>query len=70
MPLKPKDLIKILLKEGFILVRQKGSHAIFKHSDSRMAVVPIHNRDIPNGTLGAILKDIGLSKGSDLKKRK
>jgi predicted RNA binding protein YcfA (HicA-like mRNA interferase family) len=62
MPMKPKDLIKMLLQEGFVLVRQRGSHAIFKHSDTRMVVVPIHNRDIPNGTLSAILKDAGLRK--------
>jgi predicted RNA binding protein YcfA (HicA-like mRNA interferase family) len=55
--MKPKELIKILEMNGFIFARQTGSHAIYKNKDKLMAVVPIHNRDIPKGTLHAILKD-------------
>jgi predicted RNA binding protein YcfA (HicA-like mRNA interferase family) len=55
--MKPKELIKILEMNGFIFARQTGSHAIYKNKDKLMAVVPIHNRDIPKGTLHSILKD-------------
>lgn len=58
--MKPKELIKILNLNGFIFVRQSGSHAIYKDIDRKMVVVPIHNRDIPIGTLNGILKDAGL----------
>ncbi|TAL68043.1 MAG: addiction module toxin, HicA family [Bacteroidetes bacterium] len=58
--MKPKELIKLLEKAGFIFIRQSGSHAIYKKSDGTMVVVPIHNRDIPSGTLHGIMKDAGL----------
>jgi predicted RNA binding protein YcfA (HicA-like mRNA interferase family) len=58
--MKPKELIKILENNGYIFVRQSGSHAIYKRIDSKIIVVPIHNRDIPIGTLNGILKDADL----------
>jgi predicted RNA binding protein YcfA (HicA-like mRNA interferase family) len=58
--MKPKELVKLLKSNGFIFVRQTGSHAIYKNIEGKMAVVPIHNRDIPKGTLHGILKDSGL----------
>ncbi|HPD32897.1 MAG TPA: type II toxin-antitoxin system HicA family toxin [Bacteroidota bacterium] len=58
--MKPRELIKLLEENGFIFVRQSGSHAIYKKSQELMVVVPIHNREIPKGTLNGILKDAGL----------
>lgn len=58
--MKPKELIKILQKNGFLFVRQSGSHSIYKKSEDIMVVVPIHNRDIPKGTLNGIIKDAGI----------
>ena len=59
--MKPRELRKLLEKYGFIISRQSGSHAIFKHpSTKKRAVLPIHSKDIPKGTLNAILKDAGL----------
>jgi len=41
-----------LEKEGFVSVRQKGSHRFYRHPDGRTTVVPIHaNRDISRGLL-------------------
>jgi len=40
-----KDLIKILLKLGFDLKRQKGSHKFFQHKDGRTTVIPDHGTD-------------------------
>ena len=60
--IKAKDLIKILNKIGFLEHRQKGSHLILKHNDGRRVIVAIHtSKDIPVGTLKAILKDMKLS---------
>lgn len=56
-----KKLIKLLQRNGFVFVRQSGSHAIFKNEEKkRKVIVPIHNKDIPTGTLHAIAKDAGL----------
>jgi predicted RNA binding protein YcfA (HicA-like mRNA interferase family) len=60
--MRPRELKKILEKAGFVFTRQSGSHAIFKHSITKQRVVlPIHSKDIPKGTLHAILKDAGLN---------
>ncbi len=58
--MKAKELIKLLEKDGFVFVRQTGSHAIFKKPGNKIIVVPIHSKDIPKGTLNGILKDAGL----------
>lgn len=58
--MKAKELIRLLEKEGFLFVRQSGSHAIFKKLGNKIIVVPIHSKDIPTGTLNGILKDAGL----------
>lgn len=58
LSIKPRQLAKILARLGFLLDRQRGSHAIWQHPDGRMTVVPMHPRDIPSGTLRGILNDI------------
>ena len=41
-PLKVREVLRALARLGFIKIRQKGSHALFKHPDGRSTVVPIH----------------------------
>ena len=61
--LTPKDIIKILQQKGFILDRSRGSHQIWLHPVSRKrTIVPMHNKDLPIGTLYAILKQAGIDK--------
>lgn len=61
--LTAKELIKILVKKGFVLDRSRGSHQIWLNPESRKrAIVPLHNKDIPNGTLYSILKQAGIDK--------
>jgi predicted RNA binding protein YcfA (HicA-like mRNA interferase family) len=61
--LTPKKVISILKKKGFVLDRSKGSHQIYYHPETkRRAVVPLHKKDLPKGTLLEILKQAGLSK--------
>lgn len=57
-----KKLIKVLRKLGFIHIHGKGSHMFFAHPDGRKTVVAAHGREIPKGTLLAILDDIQLTK--------
>lgn len=53
---------KILLHLGFILIRQKGSHAYYRHTDGRATVIPIHKgEDLRRGLIRAILKDIEIT---------
>ena len=60
--IKAKELIKVVLKAGFELDRQSGSHAVYyRKSDKRRIVVPIHpGRDLKPKTLFGIIKDMGL----------
>lgn len=57
-----KNLIKILIKLGFIVVRSKGSHHFLRHPDGRCTTVPIHNNEeIGKGLLSKILNDCELN---------
>ena len=48
--LKGEELIEILRKMGFRIVRQKGSHVRLKHPDGRVTTVPVHKgKNIPKG---------------------
>ena len=47
---------------GFQLVRQKGSHAYYRHPDGRATVLPVHRgEDLGRGLLREILRDIEIS---------
>jgi len=51
------DLLRALKRAGYEEVRQRGSHIhLRRKSDRRRVTVPCHqSRDIPTGTLRAIL---------------
>lgn len=61
--LEDRELLKALKKLGFFECRQRGtSHLVLKHSDGRRVIVAIHQgKDIPRGTLKAILEDAEIS---------
>ena len=66
--LSPKELIKVLEKKGFILKHIHGSHHYLVHPVSgKIAVVPMHNKDLAKGTLHAILKHAGIDKDDIVK---
>ncbi len=62
--LTANDLIKILEKIGFTMIRQKGSHIFLKNSDGRTTTVPNHpGEKVDRSLLNKILKkDIGISR--------
>ena len=61
--LTPRELIRALVKNGFVEDRVKGSHKVLYNRESgKRAVVPCHLRDLPRGTLMAIIKEASLSK--------
>lgn len=55
-------LIKALERAGFTVTRVNGSHHRLRHGNGRSTTVPVHpGRDVPKGTLRAVLQDCGLS---------
>jgi predicted RNA binding protein YcfA (HicA-like mRNA interferase family) len=57
-----RQVITVLVRHGFTLDRQSGSHAVFIHPDGRRTTVPIHGkRDFGKGLLRQIMKDAELT---------
>jgi len=61
VPIRAERMVRILKNLGFRFVRQRGSHAFYRHPDGRATVVPMHRGDLPRGTIREILKDIGIT---------
>jgi len=60
--LKPQEVVLLLERLGFGMVRQKGSHKQFRHPDGRGTTVPFHSgRDISPILLQQIARDIGMT---------
>lgn len=58
-----KDLLKLLRKNGWTVVRVRGSHFRVRKG-SKQTTVPVHAaQDIDKGLLGEILKYTGLKDG-------
>ncbi len=61
--LTPKKLIAILEGLGFKKDHVTGSHFVYYDEHrGRRAVVPVHSKDIPKGTLMSILRQAGITK--------
>ncbi len=60
----PKKLLQFLEKMGFYIARQNGSHMILHHNNdtTRRVTLPIHNKDLKQGTLNSIFKQAGIDK--------
>lgn len=53
-----KELIKLLERLGFVIVRVNGSHHRLKHADGRVTTIPVHgNDDLPKGLLNKIVRE-------------
>jgi predicted RNA binding protein YcfA (HicA-like mRNA interferase family) len=66
--LKPKELIRVLEKLGFVFRRQSGSHCILKHPVTKVLVtVPMHNSDLKHGLLLGVVKQVGLTREEFIK---
>ena len=60
--LKIREIIKLIEKDGWHVVRQKGSHRQFKHPEKigRVTIAGNLNDDLAPGTLNSVLKQAGL----------
>ena len=55
-------LERLLFELGFVKVRQKGSHAFYRHEDGRTTTIPHHSgEDMPHPLLRTILREIRVS---------
>ena len=57
-----RQIIRRLEADGWVCVRTKGSHRQFKHPDRPgLITVPHPKKDLPMGTVRAIMKQAGWS---------
>ncbi len=57
------ELIAVLKKAGFMVIRIKGSHHFLRHDDGRTVVVPVHSGEsIGPGLFSKILRDCDLDR--------
>lgn len=58
-----REVIAVLKKAGFEVVRVKGSHHRLRHPDGRVTVVPVHaGETIGPGLMASILRDVELTR--------
>jgi predicted RNA binding protein YcfA (HicA-like mRNA interferase family) len=62
MPMKVREVIRLLAAHGWIEMRTRGSHRHFRHPGQAMVVTVPGNegKELAPGTLNAILKKAGL----------
>jgi len=68
--LKPKKVLKALLRAGFYIHHQTGSHIQLRHPQkSHLRVtIPYHSKfDLPSSVINSILKQTEISKEEFLK---
>ncbi|MBN1795563.1 MAG: type II toxin-antitoxin system HicA family toxin [Sedimentisphaerales bacterium] len=57
-----KTMEKLLIRLGFEKVRQKGSHAFYRHPDGRTTTVPHHKaRTLARPLIREILREVKVS---------
>ena len=57
-----KTFEKILLKLGFKIIRQKGSHVFYRHTDGRYTTLPHHSTvDMGRSLIRQILREINIT---------
>ena len=61
MPMKPREMIKLLQDNGFVEVSHNGSHKkMYREETNTVVIVPVHSKELKKGTEQAILKEAGL----------
>lgn len=56
--LNASQIVSILERKGFKLVRQSGSHKVYRDSHNRRATIPFHGSEVLHPkTLASILRD-------------
>jgi len=65
--LQIREIIRIIIKDGWFVVAQKGSHKQFKYAakPGRVTIAGNPGDDIANGTLNSVLKQAGIKQEGD-----
>ncbi|MCX5974926.1 MAG: type II toxin-antitoxin system HicA family toxin [Coprothermobacterota bacterium] len=57
-----RTMERVLVRLGFVAIRQKGSHVFYRHPDGRTTTLPHHpGRDLAKPLLREILHEIDLT---------
>ena len=61
MPMKPREMEKLILKDGWIFKSQEGSHRHYVHpTKSGKVTIPFYSKDLNKKTENSIKKQAGL----------
>lgn len=61
MPMKPKEMVKLLKKNGFKIDRVNGSHYFMVNENTgKKTTVPFHSKELKPTMENVILKQAGL----------
>ncbi len=60
---KPKAVLRALVRAGFFVHHTSGSHYVLKHPEKPhlRVTVPYHNKDLKRGTLASIIAQAGFT---------
>ena len=58
--IKSREVVRILVRFGFEIKRQSGTHVILRKNE-KVVVVPVHKETMPIGTLKSIEKQSGVN---------
>ncbi|OGG54839.1 MAG: toxin HicA [Candidatus Handelsmanbacteria bacterium RIFCSPLOWO2_12_FULL_64_10] len=61
MPYSAREVLRRLLRAGFVEVRQTGGHKVLRHPDGKQTYVVMHPGTLPTGTFHKILKQAGMT---------
>lgn len=71
MPWTARELRTALLRAGFVVLRQRGSHLRLERVEMgggpQRVTLSMHSGDVPPGTLRAILRETGITE-ADLRR--
>jgi predicted RNA binding protein YcfA (HicA-like mRNA interferase family) len=63
MPVSGRQIVAALQRRSWVILRIRGSHYIMRSPGGIKITIPVHgHRDLPAGTLAAILKSTGLTR--------
>ena len=59
--LKPRDVLRVLKRAGFLVHHVSGSHYVLKHpgGPALRVTLPWHNKDLKRRTLASIIEQSG-----------
>ncbi|OGZ98568.1 MAG: hypothetical protein A3C07_03870 [Candidatus Sungbacteria bacterium RIFCSPHIGHO2_02_FULL_47_11] len=60
-----RHIVRVLERQGFIFIDQRGSYAKYRKVGMRTftVIVPAKRKEVPRGTLRSILRQSGLCEG-------